>query len=196
MYDYYFKIKKNNVEFEFSTTDRAAFDEKLAEWVGRISNEQVIEEEKSGRQGFIDSRNLVSINEIQTPVFETETSDLNFEETLEQTMQNPKIEVIEKTDTTPELGDEFRNYTERFNPQNQTDYLIITALYILNTENIEHFSLKQINAKLVPLTGNAVDHPAIQECISQNLIEVVPDLTGVNEVTEYKLTKEGEGYFI
>lgn len=216
MHEYYFKIKKGDLEFEFSTSDKFAFEEQLSDWINGvvkgnyvkapelIQNEVEESEEKDSsqteqpqRSGFIDVKNLASINEITTPAFTPDMPSeipppINFEQALEESIQNPKTEVVEKVDAVSE----FENYYNSFNPQSSIDRLIVTAMFVLNIENLERFTIKQLNAKLVPLTGKPIDHSMIEEAVSQNLIRIVPDLTGTSEFTEYTLTDEGEGYFV
>jgi hypothetical protein len=91
---------------------------------------------------------------------------------------------------------DFESYIAKFTPENDIEYLIATASFILNNEQQERFTIKQINAKLVPLNGKPINHSIMQEAIEQGLIRVVPDLTGTNEFTEYTLTPDGEGYFV
>ena len=167
MHEYYFKIKKGDIEFECSTTDKLTFEQKLSDWINGLvqgkelpapeTKEEVNNnntEEKPQRSGFIDVKSLASINEIQTPNFnigdennQTNTEQINFEDALNDSIQNPKTEVVEKKDITSE----FEEFTKSYNPETQIDYLIITALYILNVENQERFTIKQLNSKLVPL---------------------------------------------
>lgn len=220
MHEYYFKIKKGDIEFECSTSDKQTFEEQLSDWINGVVRgdyiappEQQTEnstknkaepkdmsEDKPQRSGFIDVKNLVSVNNMTVEKANTislfeEKQDIpvqNFEQALEESINNPKIEVVEKTDN---ISD-FSAYLYSYNPQSPLDFLIITAMYILNTENKELFSIKQINAKLVPLNNEPITHAVIEEAINQNLIKIVPDLTGTSEFTEYTLTQDGEGYFI
>lgn len=218
MHEYYFKIKKGDIEFECSTSDKQTFEEQLSDWINGIvrgdyvapptpqQDENAAEpkdfaEEKPERSGFIDVKNLTSINDMSTPKFETASpfeennQDIpvqDFEKALEESINNPKTEVVEKIDNTSDFSAHLYSY----NPQSPLDNLIITAMYILNVENKELFSIKQINAKLVPLTGEPITHAVIEDAINQNLIKIVPDLTGTSEFTEYTLTPEGEGYFV
>lgn len=222
MHEYYFKIKKGDIEFEFSTTDKFTFEQQLSDWINGVVRGDYIAppeeqepdkitqqeqtpaestpstEQKPERSGFINVKNLTSINEITTPVFNSNQEEHNmpagadFEKTLEESMQNPKTEVKEKA----ALQSEFADYLQSYNPQGSLDNLIITAKYILNVENQERFTIKQINAKLVPACGTPVDHAVIENAMSQNLIRLVPDLTGMCDFTEYTLTDEGEHYFI
>lgn len=220
MHEYYFKIKKGDIEFECSTSDKQTFEEQLSDWInGVVRGEYIappeqqaenstenkaepkdISEDKPQRSGFIDVKNLVSVNNMTIEKANTislfeEKQDMpvqNFEQALEESINNPKTEVVEKTDN---ISD-FSAYLYSYNPQSPLDFLIITAMYILNTENKELFSIKQINAKLVPLNNEPITHAVIEEAINQNLIKIVPDLTGTSEFTEYTLTQDGEGYFI
>jgi len=217
MHEYYFKIKKGNIEFECSTTDKFLFEEKLLDWIDRINKSETLQsfeqetkqkdlvideeiKEKPQRSGFIDVKSQVSINEISNPTYGMTTFNENkqiseytdFEQVLEESIQNPKIEVIEKV----EQLSNFEEYLHTHEPENNIDKLIITAKYILNIENKDSFSIKQLNAKIVPVTGNPIDHSMIEEAINQNLVRIYPDLTGTAEYTEYTLTEEGEGYFI
>ena len=38
MHEYYFKIRKGDIEFEFSTTDKFAFEQQLADWINGLVN--------------------------------------------------------------------------------------------------------------------------------------------------------------
>ena len=218
MHEYYFKIKKGDIEFECSTSDKITFEEQLSDWINGIVQGTYVEPpvqnnkdagneaatEQPQRSGFIDVKNLVSINDMQTPPLsanfdfgeekhdEIPQHEMKFEDALQESLENPKTEVIEKQE---QISD-FEDYIKTFNPENQMDYLVVTAMYILNIENNERFSIKQLNAKLVPFTGKPVDHALMQEAIEQNYIRIVPDLTETSEFTEYTLTQDGEGYFV
>ena len=215
MHEYYFKIKKGDIEFECSTTDKVAFEQKISDWINGLVNGEYIEPPKetptdetdtvdekhqtSQRSGFIEVKNLASINEIKTPDFSAfeerqkiSSDTLNFEEALQESLENPKTEVKEKQ----EQLSEFEEYLRKYNPESTMDYLIVTAMFVSNIENNQRFSIKQLNAKLVPLTGVPIDHSMIQDSIEQNYLRVVPDLTGESELTEYELTNDGESYFV
>ena len=36
MYEYYFKIRKGDIEFECSTTDKMTFEQQLSDWINGI----------------------------------------------------------------------------------------------------------------------------------------------------------------
>lgn len=196
MHDYYFKIKRKDIEFEFSTNDKQAYEDELYNWVrgftpGNTPEKVTHPEIEAKRSGFIDNiRNMVSINEIRTP--DAKTAAESFDALLEETIAQPKTEVVEKAQNISGFAD----YVQSFNPADDMDYLMITGKYIMDIENKERFSIKQLNAKLVPLTGVPLDHAIINQAKEEDLIQIVPDLTGIGEVTEYSLTEKGEGYFV
>lgn len=196
MHEYGFKIKKGDLEFEFSTTDKNAFEEQLSDWIrGVMKSESPIveapvnEENIPQRKGFIEVKELVKINEIQSPEPKMEE---NFEEILEESIQNPKTEVIEKT----EVMTPFKAYLSAFLPKNSTDYLVLTAKFLADNENVHNFSIKQLNAKLVPAIGKPIDHNDVHEAIEAGVLAEVPNYTDVSDVKEYTLTEAGENYAV
>lgn len=114
---------------------------------------------------------------------------VNFEAVLEKTIENPSFEPIKTKDQI------FLNLVNSKNTTDKFHYLIITAYYLSEFEKLERFSLKQINAKLMQNLSAVIDHVTLQEAINQNFIELIPDLTGVSEVGEYRLTPKGEDFF-
>ncbi len=193
MHEYYFKIKKGTLEFEFSTSDKEAFETQLADWIGGITGshspvqEQSVNETKLERKGFIQIKELVKINELQSP---TPKEEPEFEKVLEESLENPKTEVEEKV----EITSPFQAYLSVFETNNPLELLMLTAKYIWENENAEKFTIKQINAKLVPAKGLAINHLNIQEALEKELIKIVPNYTNIADVTEYTLTENGERY--
>lgn len=76
------------------------------------------------------------------------------------------------------------------------DFLIITAYYLRAIELTDRFSLKQLNSKAMSLAKKPIDHSIIQEAVKKEYLEIIPDYTGMADVTEYKLTPEGESYLL
>lgn len=113
----------------------------------------------------------------------------NFEDVLEKSIENPTFEPNKSKDQI------FLNLINSKNTTDKFHYLIITAYYLSEFEKMERFSLKQINSKLMQNLSEVIDHVTLQEAINQNFIELVPDLTGVSEVGEYRLTPVGEDFF-
>lgn len=125
----------------------------------------------------------------ETPEKEKPDEIQKFEDILEKTIENPTFEPVKTQDKV------FLNLINSKNTTDKFHYLIITAYYLSEFEKLERFSLKQINAKLMQNLSEVIDHVTLQEAINQNLIELIPDLTGVSEIGEYKLTLAGEEFF-
>lgn len=82
------------------------------------------------------------------------------------------------------------------NPQSPLDYLIIAAYFLKEYDLLDRYSLKQINSKIIKFMEKPINHSVIQEAVSNNFLEVVPDYTGMANVTEYIITSEGINYLI
>lgn len=132
---------------------------------------------------------LKTINTIQNPQQEEEKSVADFGSVLDQSLENPIFEPNKIKDQV------FLNLLNSKKTEDKFNFLIITAYYLSEFEKMERFSLKQINAKLMQNVSAVIEHPTLQEAINQNLLESVPDLTGVSEVAEYRLTRAGEEFF-
>lgn len=119
---------------------------------------------------------------------ETNVSE-DFNKILEQNIENPTFEPVKTQDKL------FLNLVNSKNTTDKFHYLIITAYYLAEFEKLQRFSLKQINSKMMQNLSEVIDHATLQEAINQGFIEVVPDLTGISDVAEYKLTLAGEEFF-
>lgn len=82
------------------------------------------------------------------------------------------------------------------NPESKLDYLLVASYYLQTKENLFKYSLKQLNSKIMPFLGALIDHAVIHNAVAHDFIEVVPDYNGSSDVTEYKLTEEGETYLL
>ena len=201
MHKYYFKIRKNDTELEFSTDDLMDFDTKVSEWVEEIcstcdevSNEILDKDEKIlpknslKRKGFIDLKKLVKVRSIAP---QENIEPPKFEEVLEDSITKPKLDL----DSVTKNENELYNLIEEKKPDSSLKLLIMTAFYMLHLENMERFTIKQLNSRLVPLNQSPITHSDIDEAIMEDLIEIIPDLTGLGDVTEYNLTQKGEEYY-
>lgn len=81
-------------------------------------------------------------------------------------------------------------------PQTPLDYLVVAAYYLKEYDMLDRYSLKQINSKIIRFVQKPVNHTVIQEAVTNNFLEVVPDYTGMADVTEYMITSEGINYII
>ena len=97
MHEYYFKIRKGDIEFEFSTTDKTTFEQQLADWINGLVNGKHLaapgdENDKpssSQRDGFINVKALSSINDMTVPSFDfSDTKEERIAEFLRQ-IKNP-----------------------------------------------------------------------------------------------------------
>lgn len=133
---------------------------------------------------------LKTINNINNPQAEVKAQEsVNFESILEKKIENPTFEPKKAKD------ERFLKVITSKNSQDKLHYFIITAYYLLEFEKMERFSLKQINAKLMQNLSELIDHTVLQDALDKNLVELVPDLTGMSDVAEYKLTDLGEEFF-
>lgn len=114
----------------------------------------------------------------------------DFEAVLDKTIENPTFEPDKTKDQV------FLNLVQSKNTKDKFHYLIIAAYFLSEFEKLERFSLKQINAKLMQNLSEVIDSATLQAALSQHLLEMVPDYTGVSDVAEYKLTREGEEFFV
>lgn len=136
---------------------------------------------------------LKTINTIQnsTEMEEQIEETPVFEQVLEKSIESPTFE--------PSVGNKdqiFLNLIKSKNTVDKFHYLMITAYYLSEFEKLERFSLKQINSKLMQNLATVIDHATLQEAINHDLVELVPDLTGTSEVAEYRLTNQGEEFFV
>ena len=112
-----------------------------------------------------------------------------FSSVLEEKIENPTFEPTKTQDAI------FMNLVNSKQTTDKFHYLIITAYYLSEFEKLEKFSLKQINSKLMQNLSEVIDHAMLQDAINQNFIEVIPDLTGIADVAEYRITRAGEEFF-
>jgi hypothetical protein len=171
--------------FDNSTKEEPVIDKAstLLRTINSIQNEQVETEETTNEEP------LASEVEANPPTIQQSNPQEGFEAVLEKTIENPTFEPDKIKDQI------FLNLIKSKNTNDKFHYLIITAYYLSEFEKLERFSLKQINAKLMQNLSEVIDHTTLQEALMQNLLELVPDLTGVSEVGEYKLTRFGEEFF-
>lgn len=205
MSEFYLKIKKFNNEIEFSTDNEAIFDKKVKELLNDfydIKTSTKVEENidtatfpsqnnnanLSELCDFIDiEKPLESVNEIQnnTP---KEQLFVDFEQILNNAQQNETIQFREPENS----NDEFLTFMVSQNPQNELDYLIFGAQYFQKYLSQQSFTLKQLNAKLVPTKNIAITHKTLNEALEKGFLELVPDLTNTSITKEYALTQRGE----
>lgn len=165
----------------------------VSEEVEQLPEAEVkVEAEPENEQVYEQASTLLkTINTIQNPSEEPSVAQnvVNFEDVLEKSIENPTFEPTSSKDQI------FLNLINSKNTNDKFHYLMVTAYYLSEFEKMERFSLKQINSKMMQNLMTVIDHSMLQEAINQNFIEVVPDLTGISEVAEYRLTNLGEEFF-
>ena len=123
----------------------------------------------------------ITINSIQNPEPQPEP---DFDKILTNEMvNNSEIEPIIK-------DNKFIEYVEGKSAIEKIDFLVITAQYLAQYENMNTFNLKHINAKLMQNFTLIVDHSVLQSAISKELITRVYE-GGDDISSEYMLTEKG-----
>jgi hypothetical protein len=102
---------------------------------------------------------------------------------------NQKI-VHENTST-----DKFAQLLSLQNIHSKLDCLIACAFHLVERENFERFTLKQINTLSKALMEEAIEHDTVKEALEKRYIKIVPDYTGIATTMEYTLTEQGVRYF-
>jgi len=74
------------------------------------------------------------------------------------------------------------------------DFLLLTAFYLNDFENADRFSLKRINSQLVKSGLTPVNHSVLESSITKGLVSLIPDMTGMADVSEYSLSESGRQY--
>lgn len=80
---------------------------------------------------------------------------------------------------------------EQANAGSSEDYLLLASYYLNQMEYQESFSLKRINSNLVKSGLTPVNHSILESVLSQGYLSMVPDLTGLADVSEYSITQAG-----
>ncbi len=75
-----------------------------------------------------------------------------------------------------------------------TDFLLLAAYFLTGYIVMEKYTLKDLNAQLVKSGLTPVNHGILESAISQEYLELVPDLTGTANAAEYTLTDKGIQY--
>lgn len=180
MYNYYFKIKKDELEFEFSTDNLVVFNEKSSYYLKKIfeQNETNIEKEIASNLSFAEDKGQIN------------TQTATFEDKLNEALENPKTHVIEKQFE----EDAFKTFYFEKNPLTNLNRFILCAFYLQTIENLKSFTLKQINNKLYPITNFPIDHPILEEAMAKGFIKL-DENENINALKHYILTKEGLNYY-
>lgn len=72
------------------------------------------------------------------------------------------------------------------------DFLLLAAYYLTTFEQQTAFTLKQLNSSLVKSGKSPVNHGVLEVALQQGVLDMVPDLNGTAEISEYCLTEQGD----
>ncbi len=75
--------------------------------------------------------------------------------------------------------DKFAQLLSLQNIHNKFDCLIACAYHLVERENFERFTLKQINTLSKALLEEAIEHDTVKEALEKRFIKIVPDYTGI-----------------
>lgn len=214
MSKYTLSLKKNDILMQLISDDKHFVNSELEKWVGSVTKvkktidpvnllQETYEEAKSSLDNTASSKHVKAsktnkfINESEETKQETFAKKEDFSEVLN-----------EKINTSPVIEDEnsfsnnennslktFESIVADKSIKSHLDYLVAASYYFCEIEGLERYSLKQINSKVIKFTEKPIDHSIVQKAINKELIKVVPDYTGMAEVTEYALTQDGKEYF-
>lgn len=188
------KEGKERVESQINA-EREITQQKIDEQLKRIPKTEYIEEAPTVSKKQETEKNLdVFYAPSQKEPSKTinEISEQNFDNILDNSMNNPQTELSFKPSPTIKKDNAFLNYMSNRKIDRKIDYLLLTAYYFTQYEQKPRFTLKQLNAKLMQNLAIILDHSTIQEGINRDYIECLPDLTGVIGASEYRLTAYGE----
>jgi hypothetical protein len=121
-----------------------------------------------------------------------------FDKASSAAMSNPddEIEALlnNNMDNLPDLGmvSSLEDLCENAVASSSEDYLLLSAYYLSIVEHQATFSLRQVNSSLVSSGLTPVNHSTLETALSKSYFSMLPDLTGMAEVTEYTLTPEGQ----
>ena len=179
------KDEENNIENIVETTNLVSENVQPAifEHITSEEKQSVIKNDEEIIPQTIDvaSSKPVTINSIQNPEPEPEP---DFDKILNTEME-------QSADIAPINKDErFINYVEGKSALDKLDFLVITAQYLAQYENMNTFNLKHINAKLMQNFTLIVDHSVLQSAIAREYITQIHD-AGDEVSSEYMLTEKG-----
>ena len=129
----------------------------------------------------------VTINNMNIPKPQKSFTEM-LEQQIEQNTYEPKFRRDEP----------FVDFVNRVNIEDaeiRFGLLLKAAYYLTRYENYDRVTLKDINAKLMQNFSIIADHSVVEKAMERKLLEVVPDLTGMADAAEYRLTELGEKIF-
>lgn len=176
--------------------------------------DSIDEGKNSQNEKSLDKIYGTTINDIQNSLSNLKQEADKPEKPVEQPKEEPKVQaenleskedfdkMLERAMTETEYisevkkDDKFLKVLRVKNASEKIDYLIITAYYLSEFENLAGFTLKQINAKLMENINEVIDHGVLQDAKDLGYVELIPNSTNITSGAEYRLTEEGEKAFL
>lgn len=192
---------ENNEIVEQNTQEEVLFEQEADFVPSKLDNQEDVEtenfEEKTNDEILGDLFN--GSKSFEEKVFEKENIKkedvpaLNlFENILEEKMnEEPYLEETEE-----KAPRKYEDIIKNIKKDNLLDYLIITAYYLLENENMTSFQLKQLNGKLFASMKLMVDRKTVQKALTDGLLIVVSDGTEDGGIIEYSLSPAGREYYL
>ncbi len=208
MSKYTLNFKMDDINLEIVTSDRDFIDNEMQKWVFAVSKKEVVEPVNALKDVYQDAKSSFKPQEPQKVVENIKSeSEMIQKSTVDETSNENKFTNVlkEKIETESialkvkekmELDISIKEYTKDKELLDPKDFLVAAAFYLSEKEKVERFSLKQINSKVLTLTSRPIDHSVMQESVNEELIKIIPDFTGMADVTEYALTLKGEEYYL
>jgi hypothetical protein len=184
LYKYTFTFKKGDIFLELTTSDKDYINTEMEKWVLALSSRE--------------SDQIKPIVEKPEEKIQEDTQKTEFDNVLNTKLEEePTSEIVEKQIAEAQnVIASIKQVIEEKNPETMHDYLIVAANYLSEAEGLDRFSIKQINAKVFAFAKKPIDHALIQKAVNNGYIKIVPDYTGMADITEYALTPEGEEYYL
>jgi hypothetical protein len=127
-------------------------------------------------------------------VLDTILEDLEESPELPPIGQSRPIPQAPAPEAAPMTIDSLTDLVARSSSNSPEDSLLLTAYYLTYFEGEEKFSLKRVNSLMVKSGLKPVNHSVLESALTMSMVEMVPDLTGHADVTEYTLTTSGQSH--
>lgn len=130
----------------------------------------------------------------QQPVMRQEAPQAEEKELVPDFIQNAVKAELPNFKPRPSLEtiDSLSDLCKRGYAGTPEDFLLLSAYYLTFFEAVDKFSLKRINSLMVKTGLTPVNHSVLETAIDKGFLSMVPDLTGLADVTEYALTESGQ----
>lgn len=195
MATYTFTFKNSELNLELVSSDKNFIENESEKWIRSVAKRSA--PVNSLKNTYEEAKKEASSKVRQSRENNESKSKNNFSKVLEEKINKPLEQKIkEKSNTDETIIESIKELIASKKPESLIDYLIVAAYYLSNYDNLDKYSLKQLNALIIRYTKKPIDHAVMQNAINQDLIKVIPDFTGLGDITEYTITDNGENYFL